>query len=80
MDNNNRKKLDNLLEEKKKYQYIIENLYNDPFLLSEDQKKIFISENKEEIERLSHIIKKIGELKWNFKTDEEKKQYKDKYL
>ena len=76
---NKKLKLEELLKKRKKYLYIVENLFDNPFKLSEKEKEKFMNKNKDDILELKKISDEISDLKWDLMTPEQQKNYLDKY-
>ena len=69
--------LEQLYTELEKYKYIVEKLSN-PYL-SKSETEDFIDKNKEEIQEMNTIRKKISNIEWSQLSPEQQKDYLDKY-
>lgn len=76
---NNKNRLAKLLKEREKYHYVVENLFDNPFKLSDKEKERFMEKHKSDILEFKKINDEIAELKWNLMTPQEQKDYLDKY-
>lgn len=76
---NREEKLKELLKQREEYRYIVEKLFDDPLLLSEEEKILFMEENRTQIEELKVISDEISKIKWDLMSPEEKEKYLDKY-
>ncbi|HNP33710.1 MAG TPA: hypothetical protein PKN96_10500 [Flavobacterium sp.] len=75
--NHSEKRLNELIEKREKYRYIITVLSDIDFSLS--NKNHFIEENKTQIQELKKITDEIADLRWGMMNPKQQKDYLDKY-
>jgi len=76
---NKKSRLVELLKKREKFHYIVEELFDNPFKLSEKEKENFMEEHKSDILELKSISDEIADLKWDLMTPEQQKDYLEKY-
>lgn len=68
-----------MIKKREDYRYIVEALFDNPELLSEEQKMTFMQENQSQIEEMKAINDEISDLRWSLMSKKEQLDYLEKY-